>query len=288
MSTFSNANPFGILGLSHVGLWVDDLEASCAFYRDFLGFAEQCRLNYLDTGEVMLTCFKINEDQWMEFFRRLGPEENRMHQIAFRVTDAEAIRVRLATNGMAVPPATPKGQMGNYNFTAPGPEGQIIEFVQHLPTGLTARDRGRFLPGTRISTHLQHAGIVVADVAEADRYFGEILGLQETWRGSIDGRTLSWIHRRLPSEGDYVEYMLDRGVAPHFCLEVADATLALAQLEQSPYRARYHRPLGLHLGRNGHRIINVFDPDGIRIELMEPKPANGQSVVSSTAPLPAL
>ena len=40
------------------------------------------------------------------------------------------------------------------------------------------------------------------------------------------------------------------------------------------------------LGNNGKRQVNLFDPDGTRVELMEPVTADGKPVPSSTAPPP--
>ena len=42
----------------------------------------------------------------------------------------------------------------------------------------------------------------------------------------------------------------------------------------------------MHVGKNGKRQVNLYDPDGTRVELMEPKTVDGKAVASSTAPLP--
>ena len=48
----------------------------------------------------------------------------------------------------------------------------------------------------------------------------------------------------------------------------------------------YTRPLEVRTGINRKRQINLFDPDGTRIELMEPNTIDGQPAPSSTLPPP--
>lgn len=260
--------PSPILGLSHVGVKASDLERSGAFYRDFLGFAEHCRLNYLATGELMLVCFKVSDDQWIEVFAGLRPGENRMHQVAFRVADAEAIRTLLAGRGVAVPPSTPVGQMGNFNFVAPDPSGQIIEFVQPLPTGMTQRDRGRFLPQTRISRHLRHARIAVGDLACGDEFY-RALGLPSAGPAAPDGAGPARRQRRTTPSGDFVEFVVGAGAEAQFGLEVPDLAAAREELERRPHRPAYLRSLVEQMGPDGRRFLDVFDPDGTCVRLTE-------------------
>src|SRR5215469_6569752 len=51
-----------VVGLSHIGLYVHDLEKSRAFYKDFLGFDEPYSLTNKD-GSTHLTFIKINDRQ---------------------------------------------------------------------------------------------------------------------------------------------------------------------------------------------------------------------------------
>jgi lactoylglutathione lyase len=57
-------------------------------------------------------------------------------------------------------------------------------------------------------------------------------------------------------------------------------------LEARPARTNYPRPIEVKVGKNGKRQANLFDPDGTRIELMEPNTVDGKPVPSSTAPPP--
>jgi catechol 2,3-dioxygenase-like lactoylglutathione lyase family enzyme len=275
-----------IMGISHVAVKVADVEKSIPFYRDFLGFAEQYRLNNPKDGSLKLICFKVSDVQFIEVFAGLKPDENRLYQLAFRVAGAEAMRSYLAKNGVKTPDSVPKGSAKNLNFTVKDPNGYTIELVEYAPEGWTMRDKGKFLPESRISEHITHAGLVVADVPAAMHFYADILGWKESWRGSAKGDFISWIHMKEPVSGDYVEFMLNPKTVPHFCLEVPDIEKAKAKLESSPYRPKYEKPIEPYIGKSGKRIVNLYDPDGTRIELMEPDTADGKPVPPSEAPLP--
>jgi catechol 2,3-dioxygenase-like lactoylglutathione lyase family enzyme len=275
-----------ILGVSHMAVKVSAIEKSVPFYRNFLGFAEQYRLNNLKDGSLLLVCFKVSDEQSIEVFTGLAPGEQRLHQLAYRVDDAEAMRAHLARNGFQVPPSVSRGQIKNLGFTVKDPSGYTIEFMQYTPDGWTRRDQGKFLPDTRISEHITHGGVVVTNLVASLHFYGEVLGFQESWRGGASSTTLSWINMKVPASSDYVELMLDPKTTPHFCLLVPDMEKAKAKLESSSYRPEYDKPLEVRVGKNRKRQLNLYDPDGTRVELMEPNTVDGVPAPSSAAPLP--
>lgn len=285
--------PFQVLGLSHIALLVNDVEQSRAFYKDFLGFAEPFQLNNTD-GSLSLTFIKINDRQWIELFPGLKPEQDRLHQVALQVDNAEAVRKYLAANGVKVPERTPKGRVGNSNFTVKDPDGHTVEIVQYEPASWTIRDKGKSMGDGRVSTRLLHIGFLVGDVEASMKFYRDLLGFEEIWRGSRDGKQLSWINMKVPDGGDYVEFMLyselpapdARGVQHHMCLEVPDIEKAKLMLEDRPYRKSYSHPLEVRTGTNRRRQLNLFDPDGARVELMEPVTVDGKPAASSDAPPP--
>ncbi len=274
--------------ISHVAVQATNVEESVAFYRDFLGFAEASRLTYPD-GSLMLVNMRVSADQWIEVFdaAKLKPGRDRIYQLAFRVADAEAMRARLAAQGYKVPERCPTGKLKNLNFTAQDPNGYTVEFVQYMTEGWPLSDAAGALPDACVSELITHAGLVATNVAAANGFYGDILGMKEKWRGSANGKVVSWIHMRVPPMGSYVEYMLDPKVAPHFCLEVADMAKAVSKLESSPYRPKYVKPVEPIVGKNRRRILNLMDPNGIRVELMEPNTVDGQPVPPTDLPLPA-
>lgn len=278
-----------ILGISHVAVKADDLEKSVAFYRDFLGFGEQGRLNYPD-GSLMLSFVKVSDEQWIEIFdaAKLKPDSDRLYQIALRVENAQALLDHLAAKGYSgkLPQSVPLGQMKNANFTIKDPNGYLIEFVQYLPEGRTALEKGKCLSDARVSDRIVHAGIVVKDYEATRHFYGDQLGFQESWRGSANGKELAWVHLREPQAKMFVELMLESKVAPHFCLEVSDVEKAKEKLENTAYFRTYGKPLEIKTGKNRKRQINLYDPSGVRVELMEPNTVDGQPVPSSDAALP--
>lgn len=285
-------SPPRLLGISHVALRVSDLERSMRFYREFLGFAEQYRLTST-SGTLQMVALKVSDTQWIELFPGLRHDENLLYQLAFRVNSAEETRAWLAAKGIRVPERVPRGRIGNSHFSIKDPGGLTIEFVQYQPEGRTLSDRGKFVSTNAISHRITHAGISVADISAAMGFYRDLLGMKEGWRGSRDGKVLSFIHVTLPESGDYLEYMLTqkkpeaRDLAAHFCLQVPDMARAKESLERSSYRASYQRPLEIIVGKNRKRILNLYDPDGTRVELMEPNTIDGKPVPSSDAPLPA-
>ena len=283
-----------INGVAHMAIYVSDIEKSRIFYRDWLGFQEPYDLKNAD-GSLSLTFFKVNENQYIEVFPGLKPEQDRLNHIAFQTDNAEALRLYLAAKGVKVPDKVNKVRIGNTSFNIKDPEGHTVEITQYEKSGWTRRETGKSLGDKRISARMMHVGIIVGDAPEAAKFYTDILGLKEFWRGSsATAKTVSWLNMRLPESQDYVEFMLysdlpaptARGSQHHICLEVPDIDKALAQLEASPFRKNYTRPLETRTGINRRRQLNLFDPDGTRIELMEPRTVDGQPPANSTLPLP--
>jgi lactoylglutathione lyase len=72
----------------------------------------------------------------------------------------------------------------------------------------------------------------------------------------------------------------------HIALEVPDIAKATAVLKARAAQVGYGKDLAVKVGVNGKRQMNMFDPDGTRVELMEPFTADGKPVLPSTAPPP--
>jgi lactoylglutathione lyase len=266
-----------ILGISHVGLRVSSVAAARSFYEDFLG----------------LRGLRVNALQHVELISGLVPDQDRLDHIALETDDAEGLRRYLASRGVGVPERLTRDEAG-HRFTVHDPDGHTVEFVQPSPTGWRALAPMEPASGARISDRILHLGIIVGDVPASMKFYGDVLGFSETWRGSRSGTELSWINMKVPDGGDYVEFMLygarpapdARGTQHHICLEVPDLSKAQALLEARPYRASYARPLEPRVGTNRKRQLNLYDPDGTRVELMEPGTVDGQPTPSSTAPHP--
>ncbi len=282
-----------ITGISHVAVYVHNVDSSLAFYRDFLGFQEQYRLNK-PTGEPSTIFIKVNDLQCVELFPEKEAGTDRLYQVALITDNSEGMRAYLASRGVKVPEKVGKGRIGNYNFSVKDPDGRVVEIVQYEPTGWTIQDSGKHMSDSRISTHIKHIGFAVDSLNRSLRFYHDILGFEETWRGSRDSSMLSWVNLRVPDGTDYVEFMLYKdpptmerlGTMNHFSLEVEDVSKAAASLEARPERKKYTRTIEVRTGINHKRQCNLFDPDGTRSEIMEPNTVDGKPVPPSTVPTP--
>jgi catechol 2,3-dioxygenase-like lactoylglutathione lyase family enzyme len=283
-----------ITGLSHIALYVHDLEKSRAFYKDFLGFAEPYSLTNKD-GSLHLTWIKINDRQSIELFPETATNSpDRLYHVALETDDAVGMRDYLVAHGVKAPDKVGKGKIGNLNYFIKDPDDHIVEIVQYTPDGWTLANAGKFLPDTRIATNMPHMGILVGDVDAAKKFYEGVLGFHELWRGAKNPKVLSWVHEGIPDGSGFFEFMLypelpeadKRGKYHHLCLEVPDIEKAKAVLEQRAARIGYTKPLDIQTGINRKRQLNVYDPDGTRVELMEPQTVDGIPAPASTAPPP--
>jgi lactoylglutathione lyase len=139
-----------------------------------------------------------------------------------------------------------------------------------------------------------HLGVLVGDLDKSNQFYGDLLGFKEFWRGSGSPRMLSWVNMRPSEAGDYLEFMLynslpapeGRGTKNHASLTIPDADKALVEMKARAAKTGYEKEIVIQTGVNKKRQINLYDPDGTRIELMEPNTVDGQPAPNSTAPVP--
>jgi catechol 2,3-dioxygenase-like lactoylglutathione lyase family enzyme len=287
-----------ITGISHVAYFASDLPKAISFWHDLLGFDEYTTLNRPGTDQIRIAFIKINDHQHIELFTDTPPSPpNMMSHLCFSVSNVEQMRAYLRAKGFEVKAG--KGgttRTGDYAFEIRDPDHTLIEFVQSLPTGIEMQNKGKFMPSTRISDAIYHVGFLVGNLDKSLAFYEGVLGFHETWRGSSDGRELSWVNLQVPDGKDYIELMLYAnkpsgfGTKNHISLVVPDMQKAIAEIESRPayktYLATYGRPLDMHVGKNGKRQVNLYDPDGTRVELMEAHTVDGKPVAPSTAPAP--
>jgi len=282
-----------IVGLSHFAIFAHDFDKSRKFYSEFLGFDEVFPLKNPD-GTPSMTFYKINDHQYIELFPERTPNSDRLNHISFETTDIEGLRLYLAAKGVKVPSQLKPGRIGNLAFNVTDPAGHTVEMVQYMPNGQTMLNFGKHMGANPVSKHMTHVGIIVSDLEPEVKFYTEVLGFKETWRGSSAGTVLSWINLKAPDSDDYVELMLlkpepeptKRGTAHHLCLVVPDVAASVAKLNSSPYFPEYGKAIEVRTGKNRKRQANIFDPDGTRTEIMEPTTIDGKPTPSSTAPPP--
>jgi lactoylglutathione lyase len=281
-----------ITGVAHAAFYTKDVESARKFYKDYLGYAEPFSLMATNGKDLALTFIKINDRQFVEVFPEKVKGGNRMYHFAVETPDAEAMRAYLASKGMKVPEKTPKGRTGNLNYFVTDPNGTICEIVQYTPDGFSGKNLGKDMPDTRISTRMSHVGFQVPDLDKALAFYRDILGFQETWRGSRDGKNVTWVNLKLPESNDYVELMLfdkeptegSMGTMNHICLEVKDVSVSASVLKSRLLPEGLKTPTDMKTGINKKRQINCYDIDLTRVEIMEANTIDGQPTPSSTAP----
>jgi lactoylglutathione lyase len=274
-SCLSAGDALPITGLAHVGFMVSDLERARSFYAGVLGYHDIYDLKD-SAGKVAMAFFKINDDQCIEISPGLPTNQIiRFTHVALSTSNIEKLHAMLQARGLQIGDIQ-TGRDGNRNFGLKDPENHIVEFVQYMPGSMLSQTRGKYLQG-RISRHLYHTGITVAHEDIMLAFYRDKLGFVEFWRGGPAGEKTAWINLRTPgTRGDYVELMLYSGTPTreqygsmhHICLEVPDIQAARKTALARHYSDPKIQP---RVGRNRKWQLNLFDPDGTRVELMEPK-----------------
>jgi lactoylglutathione lyase len=271
-----------------MGLFAKDMAKTCQFYEDFLGYRELFTI-----ARTHITYIRINDQQGLEIYDAPDRGEGQLNHIAFYTDNADKMREYLISKGVQVPEVG-TGSVGNKTFKFSDPDGHIVEMVESQPDSLTSRETGKSMPATRISTHMMHLGVLVGDLDKSVKFYNGILGFKEFWRGNPSPKVLSWVDMRVSDGDDYLEFMLydklpvpgNRGGENHMSLMVPDAQKAVDELHKRAAGGLYDKEIAIKIGVNRKRQVNLFDPDGTRVELMEPKEIDGHPVPSSTAPPP--
>ncbi len=271
-----------ILGVPHAAFRVHDIQASRHFYKDFLGFSEPFSIKAAD-GRLIMTFIKVNDRQYIELSPETSPDEPRFLHLALETDNAEGLRQYVRSKGYKAS-ETPagKGRIGNTGTSLEDPDGNRIDVTQYEPDGASVKDVGKDMPDTRISRRILHVGFHVSNPLTA-RYYIDVLGFREFWRGTADGNAASYSNLLVPEGTDYVEFLLgpapqttaQKGSTYHIALEVPDMDAAIVKLNANQARKDYKREIEVKVGRNHKRQANLFDPDGTRVELMEDHTIDG-------------
>jgi catechol 2,3-dioxygenase-like lactoylglutathione lyase family enzyme len=261
-----------LTGIAFVELQVSDLKKSTAFYAGLLGYRAVQMPALAGNRRVY---FNINSSQSIRIKEGLpAGQDERLLSIAFQTSNAEVMRQYLRSKTVMVPSSLNKEPRGDLWFQVTDPGGHVIKFIQYAHGQITIMKQGN-----GVSARILHAGITVADTAASNAFYRDILGFSETWRGGATDSVTSWINMHVPESTAYLEYMLvsrpvnrqQLGGLHHIALMVADMQQALEILQPRASSTGYVIP-SPRVGRNKRWQLNLFDPDGTRIELMEPFP----------------
>ncbi len=247
------------------------------FYAHDLGAAR--RSDPQQTGGVR---FYFNPVQFVEVLPLPADAapKLRFDHAAYNTAKAEQMRLYLAEHSVAVPAAVTHGFDGASFFEVKDPEGNRIQFVQPpLHPAAVAHNA--------LSAHIIHLGYIVHNRAAEDAFYRNILGFRPYWEGGATDGEHTWVSLQVPDGHDWIEYMIVpgpdtsgipasmsqevAGILDHFSLGVANIERATTLLYAGDrLNARHSDP---KIGRDGKWQLNLYDPDGIRAEVMELQPA---------------
>ena len=261
-----------IVGIAQVGLKTDNMTAARQFYSGLLGFS----VISLEDGGSRFADFKVNDHQTIALFHELkNSKQDRLSYIAFETTDADGLRRYLLGKGLQVPAKVSRRVDGDVGFAVIDPNGHRVEFIQYVAGSFATSQAGKFLPESRISQRIIHAGFTVQDRAAEDHFYKDILGFKEFWHGGMKDDQTDWVDLRVPDGTDWLEYMLNvrdpdprvLGIMHHLALGVPDVSTANQELIKRGFKGEAPK-----IGRDGKWQLNLYDPNLTRVELMEPKP----------------
>ncbi|MEJ2009351.1 MAG: VOC family protein, partial [Acidobacteriota bacterium] len=152
-----------ILGIANVALRVSNADEAHHFFGQVLGF-DRLPLNETAHGKMKYAYYKVNDNQYIKISpTQTSPSEDGLIHIAYRTTDARALRSYLAAHGVTVPASVEKDAEGDLSFNFTDPAGHQVQFIQYLPGSVEMRNKGKYLAPGRVSHEIIHAGETVAD-----------------------------------------------------------------------------------------------------------------------------
>lgn len=273
---FGQARP-KIMSISHLSVFTSDAAAAEHFYVHDMG-----ALKASDPQNAAGTRYYFNAIQFVEVLPLpSGPSSvNRLDHVGYNTTDAEALRKFLGSRQFAVPSGVTKASDGSVYFDVNDPEGNRVQFVEPPKHPLS-------VPANPLSQHIIHIGYLVHDRGAEDSFYRDLLGFRPYWHGGMKDDALDWISQQLPDGTDWLEYMMvsgpektgippsmsqhTLGILDHFSVGVKNMEQSVTLLYREDRVSAEHSPF--QMGRDGKWQFNLFDPDGIRVELMEFQPA---------------
>jgi catechol 2,3-dioxygenase-like lactoylglutathione lyase family enzyme len=262
-----------ITGISHLAVYTSDLATTDHYYREVIGATK-----LPDPENPKGVRYAVGATQFIEVLPLPeGAGINRLDHTAYNTDDAETLRRYLGSKAWKVPYRVEKGSNGSLWFTVKDPEGNQVEFVQppRLPKDVVAPNA--------IGHHIIHIGILVHSRTIEDTFYRDLLGFRPYWFGGMVEGRLDWVSQQMPDSHDWLEYMLTSGPSG----SGITATISQQQLGvldhlsigefsvDAAYKvlATGNRLTGRHddhtkIGKDGKGQFNLYDPDGIRLELM--------------------
>ncbi len=263
-----------ITGISHIAVYTSNPDASDRFYREIVG-----AVRLPDPENPKGVRYALSATQFIEVLP-LPPDAgiNRLDHTAWNTDDAEALRHYLGHKSWKVPGQVEKGADGSLWFDVKDPEGNKVEFVQ-LPEQIKP-----LVVTTAIGRRIIHVGYLVHSSAVENTLYRDLLGFRPYWFGGMVEGRIDWVSQQAPDGHDWLEYMLigdtsgsgipasisqqRLGVLDHLSIGVPSVDEAYKVLVSGNRLTGRHDDHP-HIGRDGKGQLNLYDPDGTRIELMD-------------------
>ena len=262
-----------ITGISHLAVYTSNPAATDHFYREVVGAVKKA-----DPENPKGIRYMLSATQFIEVLP-LPPDAgiNRLDHTAWNTDDAQALRRWRAGKSYKVPDHVEHGADGSLWFAVNDPEGNKVEFVQP-PANLKP-----FSAPDAIGHHIIHVGFLVHSRAIEDTFYRDLLGFKPYWFGGMVEGKLDWVSQQSPDSHDWLEYMLTSGpsgsgipatmsqqqlgVLDHLSIGEISVDMAYRKLEEGNRLAGRHDE-HTQIGKDGKGQFNLYDPDGIRLELM--------------------
>ena len=270
-----------ILGISFVRISCDEGCRRAAFYETFLPLAGDCmwcgRIPVLNVGRAEAP-FSINDSQVIVLTKSSPtPDPEGLVQVTFATDSLDRFERYFQEHGIKTHRL--KSELA---IALDDPEGHHIHFVEkkHLSYGHKVMDM-----------RLVHAGFVVRNRPSTEKFYEEILGFRLYWHGGMKDGETDWLDLQVPDGTDWIEFMLNvpenadkqtLGIMNHIALGVPDVRAAAKELESKGMKL----PEPPQIGRDGKWQLNLYDPDGTRVELMEFTPVEKPCCSEYTGPHP--
>ena len=264
-----------IAGVSHIAVYTSNPAATDHFYSEVVGAVKQP-----DPENPKGVRYALSATQFIEVLP-LPPDAgiNRLDHTAWKTDDAEALRRYLGHKAWKVPGQVEKGADGSLWFDVKDPEGNKVEFVQP-PEQLKP-----LVVTSAIGRHIIHVGFLVHSRAIEDLFYRDLLGFRPYWFGGMVPGRIDWVSQQSPDSHDWLEYMLtgdsagsgipavisqqQLGVLDHLSIGVASVDEAYKTLKDGNRLDGVKNDDHTQIGKDGKGQFNLYDPDGIRIELMD-------------------
>ena len=267
-----------ITGISHLAVYTSDAAATEHYYTVSVGAAK-----LPDPENPNGVRYALSSTQFIEVLPLpSGQGINRLDHAAFNTESAEGMRKYLAAKAWKVPARVERGSDGSRWFEVLDPEGNKIQFVEP-PSHPKPDDLQKMRAPNAIGHHIIHVGFLVRDRAAEDKFYRDLLGFRPYWFGGMAEGKVDWVSQQVPDGHDWLEYMLTSGpsgsgipanisqqslgVLDHFSIGEVSVPDAYKELVAGN-RLEGRHDQGPKIGKDGKYQFNMYDPDGIRTEIM--------------------